>query len=225
MANTRGLRLSVVTELYRRLNLTAHTGTVIKQRLLDKGLIGQEKIRVPNGSVTLLKITKEGRDLLASWGIQVRTLPKNASLEHEYWKRLVAEQYRAKGYKVEEEFPIGNGKAVDLVATKDGKRIALEIETGKSDANENVRKCKEADVDNVIVGPRTLPPDLTCKSADKSQSIRIGMLGTDSGPGNRSSDNSPQRNLTGTNRCESRTLNPSTVSRCNLQKRIRQVFS
>ena len=48
------------------------------------------------------------------------------------------------GYTVEEEVSIGDGKAVDLVATKDSKRIAIEVETGKSDVDENVRKCREA---------------------------------------------------------------------------------
>jgi hypothetical protein len=82
----------------------------------------------------LLKLTAEGHELVASWGVEVKGLPKNASLEHEYWKKLTAERYRAEGYSVEEEVPIGGGKAVDLVATKDGKRVAIEVETGKSDA-------------------------------------------------------------------------------------------
>ena len=40
---------------------------------------------------------------------------------------------------------------MDLVATKGGKRIAIEIETGKSDEKENIRKCKEAGFDDFIV--------------------------------------------------------------------------
>lgn len=147
--------LSVVTERYARLGCSAHMGTKIKRRLLEMGLIEQEKVSVPNGSVTLLKVTEKGKSLLSLEGIKVKTLPKNASLEHEYYKQLVAEQYRKEGYTVEEEVPIGDGKTVDLVASRDGKRIAIEIETGKSDVEENVRKCREAGFDYIAVVPIT----------------------------------------------------------------------
>ncbi|MBA7639042.1 hypothetical protein ES703_46698 [subsurface metagenome] len=89
--------------------------------------------------------------MLALSGIEVKGLPKNASLEHEYWKKLVAQQYMIKGYKVEEEVPIGDGKAIDLVATKGNERIAIEIETGKSDVEGNLKKCKEVAFARVVV--------------------------------------------------------------------------
>lgn len=126
-------------------------GTETKRMLVEKRLIEQEKISTPNGSVVLLKPTEEGRSLLATWGIEVKALPKNASLEHEYFKELVARRYQEQGYEVQKEVPIGQGRAVDLVATKGNERIAIEIETGKSDIEGNVRKCKEAGFDEVIV--------------------------------------------------------------------------
>ena len=57
----------------------------------------------------------------------------------------------ARGYQVLEEMPIGGGKTIDLVAARNGKRIAVEIETGKSDASANVRKCKKAGFTDVAV--------------------------------------------------------------------------
>jgi hypothetical protein len=148
-----GNPLSVVTERYGRLGWNVYAGTAVKRMLLEKGLIEQEKVSVPHGSVALLKVTEAGKGLLASCGVQVKALPKNASLEHEYWKTLTAERYRAKGYTVEEEVPIGGGRAVDLVASKEGRRIAIEIETGKSDVEGNVRKCKDAGFETVISMP------------------------------------------------------------------------
>jgi Holliday junction resolvase len=58
---------------------------------------------------------------------------------------------RSEGYEVAEEAPVGGGKTVDLLAVRGGKRIAFEVETGKSDAAANVRKCLEAGVDRVVV--------------------------------------------------------------------------
>jgi hypothetical protein len=55
------------------------------------------------------------------------------------------------GYEVVEEFPIGGSKASDLVATRGGKRIAFEIETGKADVVANVQKCLAAGIGEVFV--------------------------------------------------------------------------
>jgi hypothetical protein len=52
---------------------------------------------------------------------------------------------------VEQEVSIGGGQAIDLVASRDGDRIAFEIETGKSDAGANVGKCLDAGMAKVIV--------------------------------------------------------------------------
>jgi len=95
---------------------------------------------VPDESVTLLKLTEEERVLAASWGVNVSALPKNASLEHQYLKKLVAEHYRGRSCGVEEEVQIGGGQAVDLVAARGDERIAIEIETGKSEVLKNIKK-------------------------------------------------------------------------------------
>ena len=69
-------------------------------------------------------------------------MPKNASLEHELWKEIMAERYREKGYDVEKEVKIAGGKVVDLVATKGNEQIA--IETGESDLEATVERCRES---------------------------------------------------------------------------------
>lgn len=45
---------------------------------------------------------------------------------------------------VAEEFPIGGGETVDLAIIGKRKKVAVEIETGKSDAIGNIRKCLKA---------------------------------------------------------------------------------
>ncbi len=49
-----------------------------------------------------------------------------------------------------EEYPIGNGETIDLVILG-RKKIAIEIETGKSDAIHNIKKCLDAGFDVVSV--------------------------------------------------------------------------
>ena len=157
--------LSTVTERYKRLGLNARKENKIKWMLLEKGLIEQEKVRAPNGSVTLLKLTEGGRDVLAFQGISTRPLQKNASLEHEYYKELAARKYMEQGYEVLKEVPIGDGKAVDLVVTKDGKRIAIEVETGKSNTRENLSKIGHANFDRIVLVATSPAASEACRRA------------------------------------------------------------
>lgn len=55
------------------------------------------------------------------------------------------------GWQVRKEYPIGAGKTVDLLATKDGRRIAFETETGNSDIAANVRKVPQGKFDKLVV--------------------------------------------------------------------------
>ncbi len=40
-----------------------------------------------------------------------------------------------------ENYPLGNGKEIDIVVEKENEKIAIEIETGKSDIIANIEKC------------------------------------------------------------------------------------
>ena len=59
--------------------------------------------------------------------------------------------FAAQGFAVQVEKALGKGKSVDLEARRDGKRIAVEVETGKSDAIQNVRKDMEPGYDQILV--------------------------------------------------------------------------
>lgn len=72
------------------------------------------------------------------------------SIAHEYWEPRNARRYHELGYRLEVEAPREGGR-VDVLAEKGGKRIALEIETGKSDMVANVRGCLRAGFDEVRV--------------------------------------------------------------------------
>ena len=95
-----------------------------------------------------MKLTGKGKKVL---GISDAESSRHGGAAHQYWVKRIADHLRTCGYKVAEEAPIGGGKAVDILAAKDGRRIAFEIETGKSDAAANVRKCLEAGFSKVVV--------------------------------------------------------------------------
>jgi hypothetical protein len=102
-----------------------------------------------DGRVKLFEPTSAGRELLKrnvitfSW--------RHGGAVHGYWVRHAAEILRGKGWKVEVEKPIGGGATVDVAVEKDGMRMAVEVETGNSDAVHNVKRALEAGFDRVVV--------------------------------------------------------------------------
>ena len=139
---------SFVVDRYHRLGLGARKGTGIQQRLMSAGLLCAAAVELDRGRGRILGLTDEGRQLL---GIVAGPASRRGGLMHRYWQARLADHLRQHGYEVQEEAPAGGGKAIDIVAVKDGKRIAFEIETGQSDVAGNVQKCLEAGMDRVIV--------------------------------------------------------------------------
>jgi hypothetical protein len=91
----------------------------------------------------LLRITNGARKEL---GLKLPERVGKESLEHEYWKRYYARHFQEKGYQVVVEAPRRHGRA-DLLAIKPAENearapetLAIEIETGKSDAIWNVKQ-------------------------------------------------------------------------------------
>jgi hypothetical protein len=102
------------------------------------------------GRIKVLVLTDKGKKNIKDVKIE-NVFNKNASWEHEYWKYRIGMYYRKKGFNVTYEYRIGEGKSVDVVAEKDGRKIAIEIETGKSDYMYNVMKNLEYGFDEIIV--------------------------------------------------------------------------
>jgi len=139
---------SCVTERYSRLGFSPRLGTAAQNSLFRRRLLSHRFVAVPHGRIKTLWLTKQGREAL---GCVDHASKRHGGPEHRYWKAKLAARLRRLGYKVREEHAIGGGKAIDLLATKNGRRIAFEIETGKSDVSANVRKALQYGVDRVVV--------------------------------------------------------------------------
>ena len=161
---------SSITERYQRLGLSSRHGNSIHNSLLSKGFLFSEFVPFDKGRMKILCLTEKGRK---SVGYDGARSTRHGSMEHQYWKEKVAARLRELGFRVEEEHPIGGGRTVDLVATRNGKRYAIEIETGKSDAAANVRKCIEAGFDLVL----SVATNLDTKDAIEQQVAAVSSQG------------------------------------------------
>ena len=65
--------------------------------------------------------------------------------------KLRPEHFERQGFEISREHPIPGDGFVDLVAERPGHRVAVEIETGKSDIKANLAKVRQADFDRLVL--------------------------------------------------------------------------
>ena len=131
---------------YGRLGLSAGTGNRVKDQLLDQGWLEDQVVEIGRTRKVLLRLTPRAGEALNLGSSE----PQHGSIVHEYWKRFYAQRFREQGYQVEFEVPRKSGR-VDVVARKSGEKIAIEVETGKSNFIRNVRQDLAAKYNKVIV--------------------------------------------------------------------------
>jgi hypothetical protein len=132
--------ISGIAERYSRLFWNPKTGNAVTRRLLARELVAFEHVVTPTGRIKILRLTVDGRAHLHELGFPLPPQPRGGVV-HEYWRHILKHRLMQKGYRVQEEFDIGGGQAVDLHATKAGQSLFIEIETGKSDIASNITKC------------------------------------------------------------------------------------
>lgn len=135
-----------VKERYRRLGIGGSTGHALKEVLVDRGWLEAEVVPVGTSRKVLVRVSRAARELL---GIQDQHADRE-SLAHAYWKRFYAKQLQLQGYDVQIETP-RNGGYADVVGSNGQQRIAIEVETGKSDIVDNVKSCLAAKFTDIII--------------------------------------------------------------------------
>ncbi len=142
---------SGMVERYRRLRTSRRKGNHLKDSIIQQSLAAQIRVATRSGVVVLLDLTAKGRSLLAVETGIGEVPPRHGGLEHEYWKHTIAADLREQGFSVEVEASLATGGTVDvMVRTAKGAK-AIEVETGKSDVEANIRKCQKADMPVAVV--------------------------------------------------------------------------
>ncbi|QNN23343.1 ATP-binding protein [Planctomycetales bacterium ZRK34] len=137
---------STVRQRYRRLGIGGGKGDRTKAELVAAGWL--EQTLVPQGQTRrlVLGLTSRAAQQLNLEGAEITP----GSLPHRYWTGYYADWLSGKGYDVQCEAPIGGGR-VDVLAQRNNKIIAVEVETGKSDVVRNVRGCLKAKMKTIVI--------------------------------------------------------------------------
>jgi len=163
--------LSTTVSRYQRLNLSRRRGNAIRQHLDKAGIIEAVPIATRSGQVVLYQIADWGRSICSSIGIELGPQPRE-SLEHRYWVKKATAYFTKDGFEITREHPIKGNGAIDLLAERPGLRVAVEIETGKSDVVENLTKIQKGDFNRIVL-IATSPTAVTAcqKATEKTKSI------------------------------------------------------
>lgn len=149
---------------YQRLGLSGDKGNRLKNQLVENGVLDEQEVKTGRTYRLLLRVTPRARERLG-----LKKSLGRGSLAHEYWKRFYAASLKEEGYRVELEAPRQNGR-VDVLAKKGSESIAVEIETGKSDAVWNVRQ-------NLVSGFRKVLVVATDESALRKVERQLASAG------------------------------------------------
>ena len=132
---------------YERLNFSIGKGSRLKQHLLDQDWLESQTIDIGQTRKACLRLTKQAKKTL---NIDTAN-PQHGSIAHEYWKRFYAHRFQERGYRVEFEVPRKTNGRVDVIASVKKEKIAIEIETGKSNYIRNVQQDLLAKYDKIMV--------------------------------------------------------------------------
>lgn len=164
LADVAARPLSTTVSRYQRLHLSRRRGNAIRRDLLSAEIIEAVPIATRSGQVVLYQLTDHGRALASSVGVNPGP-PLRASLEHTFWARKVAKTFEREGYEVTLEQPVPGDGFVDVAAERPGERVAIEIETGKSDIKANLRNALVADFDRVVLVATSPTATTPCQRA------------------------------------------------------------
>lgn len=161
--------LSTTVSRYQRLSLSRRRGNAVRQQLVSAGIIEAVTIATRSGQVVLYQLTEFGRTACSSAGIDPGPRARQ-SLEHSFWVNRAARHFENKSYDISREHPVKGNGAIDILAEKPGERVAVEVETGKSNVKGNLDKIKDAGFDRIVLVATSPAAVTVCQNAiDSSQ--------------------------------------------------------
>ena len=137
-----------VVRRYSRLDISRRRGNAARENLVNKGALVAVPVTIKQGKKVLLEPSPQMKTSLQRIGGMTFS-NKDGGIVHQYWKQKIGEEFGKHGWRTEEEKSIGNGQQVDVHAERNGRRVAVEVETGQRGIA-NIQKALQAGYEKVI---------------------------------------------------------------------------
>lgn len=144
-----------VQKHYDRLKISSRNGNSLKESMEQRGLLRGHEITLADtgGRKVVLELLQPGVELLQHLGYTCKFPYFANGAEHEHAKAQVAQHLQAQGYKVTKEFHLPGEGRIDVVGERGPERVAVEVETGKSDIEANLAKLEKSHANRAIAVP------------------------------------------------------------------------
>lgn len=179
LADVAARPLSTTVSRYQRLNLSRRRGNAVREALASAGIIERVVIATRSGQVVLYQLADFGRSVCSSHHIDPGPRARE-SLRHKFWVNRTAMHFEREGYDVKCEHPVKGNGAIDILATRPGEQVAVEIETGKSNIKENLNKIENAGFNKIVLVATSPGAVSACQkvidSSRKSQTSVVELM-------------------------------------------------
>ena len=176
LADVAARPLSTTVSRYQRLNLSRRRGNAIREALASAGIIERVVIATRTGQVVLYQLADLGRAVCNEHHIDPGSRTTE-SLEHKFWINRATKHFERQGFEVRCEHPVKGNGAIDILAKKPGQKVAVEVETGKSNIKENLNKIKSVGFDRIVLVATSPTAVSSCQkiidSNDKSSTVEL----------------------------------------------------
>ncbi|MEM2567223.1 MAG: ATP-binding protein [Candidatus Bathyarchaeia archaeon] len=141
---------SKIVERYKRIGVNEYQGNKAQRKLLEKGLVESFTLKDLEGNYwgKTLRLTEKGIATLTSLGFNLKESMRRGGTLHLHIIKQIEDLLTREGLSFQEEFPVGNGRTVDLYVY--GK-AAIEVETGESNMEKNLEKLSGLDCLKIVV--------------------------------------------------------------------------
>jgi len=150
-----------------------------RAELVARGFMEEGDVAGPHGPEKRFKVTNAGK----RW-LEPRATKRFGGTAHQQILADLAEQLTEQGWTVELERSLGAGKKVDLHVERDGRKVAVEVETGSAREGmlSNIKKCVESGyqqvwsvgIDNRVT--ERIRRDLALSGLDQNPRVRTATL-------------------------------------------------
>jgi predicted transcriptional regulator len=141
---------SKIVERYKRIGINEYQGNKAQRKLMKKGLIESLTLKDLEGKYwgKTFKLTEKGKALLESLGHNFKETKRKGGILHQHIIKQIENLLTEEGLKYQKEFPVGNGRTVDLLI--EGKTV-IEVETGESNIENNLSKLSKLNYNKIVV--------------------------------------------------------------------------
>ena len=140
-----------VVKRIQRLRTSRRKGTAALKALEIRGSIKPDNVSTGKALIKLYDLTKNGRALCHQHNLGALPDITEGGITHRYWTHHTAHALERTGWKTRRERQIDDSLTVDVLAEKNGRSLAVLIETGKSNVERNLHSAFKSGVQSVYV--------------------------------------------------------------------------